>query len=345
MIRFNCDYSEGAHPSILARLQNTNLEQTPGYGQDVYCKQAAELIRRACGDESLDVHFLVGGTQTNLTVIAACLRPFQGVIAPDTGHISLHETGAIEATGHKVITLPGSDGKIYPDQIRAYCDAHRAEDMPEYMVQPKMVYISYPTEYGTLYTKAQMQALRQVCDEYGLYLFMDGARLGYGLCAPTADMTLPDVAALCDVFYIGGTKIGALCGEAVVIRRAELKTDFRYMMKQTGALLAKGRVLGIQFLELFSNNLYFKLSKHADTAAAVIKSALQEAGIALLYNSDTNQLFCAMPDELLKKLEKDYAFAHFGKTPEGQTITRICTSWATRMEDAKRLAADILRLA
>lgn len=345
MIRFNCDYSEGAHPRILEKLQQTNFTQTPGYGQDAYCQEAAGYIRRACAAPEADVHFLVGGTQTNLTVIAAALRPYQGVLAPDTGHISLHETGAIEATGHKVITLPNTDGKISAQQVKDFCAAHFEEDMPEYMVQPKMVYISHPTEFGTLYTKRELEELRQACDRYNLYLFADGARLGYGLASEGTDVALADIARLCDVFYIGGTKVGALFGEAVVITNRELKKGFRYMMKQTGAMLAKGRILGIQFTELFRDDLYLQISKHADDMARIIKDALRQAGIWLLYDTPTNQLFCAMNKATLDALEKEYAFSHFGKTQDGLTLTRICTSWATREEDARALAAAVLKTA
>lgn len=345
MIRFNCDYSEGAHPRILEKLQQTNLTQTSGYGQDEYCQEAAALIRQACRAPQADVHFLVGGTQTNLTVIAAALRPYQGVIASDTGHISLHETGAIEATGHKVITLPNTDGKITAGQVKAFCAAHFEEDMPEYMVQPKMVYISHPTEFGTLYTKRELEALRQACDQYNLYLFADGARLGYGLAAEGTDVTLADMARLCDVFYIGGTKVGALFGEAAVIVNDALKKDFRYMIKQTGAMLAKGRLLGLQFAELFRDDLYLQISKHADDMARIIKDALQKAGLRLLYDTPTNQLFFALDKDTLHALEKEYAFSHFGKTEDGLTLTRVCTSWATREEDARALAAALLQTA
>lgn len=341
MIRFNCDYSEGAHPAVLEKLAQTNLEQTPGYGQDIYCRQAADLIKSLCQAPQAEVHFLTGGTQTNLTVIAACLRPYQTVLSADSGHINVHETGAIEATGHRILSLPETDGKITAEQIARACKEHWLDDNPEFAPQPKLVYISFPTEYGTLYSKAELSALRRVCDENNLFLFMDGARLGYGLEAPGNDLTLADIAACCDVFYIGGTKIGALLGEAVVITNPKLQKDFRYFIKQKGAMLAKGRVLGLQFLALFEDGLYFKISKHANDMAQIIRRACTEAGFPFLYNSTTNQQFPILPQALVKRLEEDYAFAHTKRLDRGQMAIRICTSWATREEDTLQLAADI----
>lgn len=345
MIRFNCDYSEGAHPGILEKLTLTNLEQLPGYGQDIYCRQAADLIKSLCNTPEADVHFLAGGTQTNLTVIAACLRPYQGVISADSGHINVHETGAIEATGHRVITAAEKDGKITAEQISRCCKEHWQDDNPEFAPQPKLVYISFPTEYGTLYSKEELSAIRRACDENNLYLFMDGARLGYGLEAPGNDLTLADIAACCDVFYIGGTKVGALLGEAVVIVNPKLQKDFRYFMKQKGAMLAKGRILGLQFLALFENGLYFKLAKHADDMAQIIRQACTDAGYTFLYDSATNQQFPIMPDDVVKQLEEDYAFAHIKRLDRSRTAIRICTSWATREEDVRQLAADIRKYA
>lgn len=345
MIRFNCDYSEGAHPGILEKLTLTNLEQLPGYGQDIYCRQAADLIKSLCNTPEADVHFLAGGTQTNLTVIAACLRPYQGVISADSGHINVHETGAIEATGHRVITAAEKDGKITAEQISRCCKEHWQDDNPEFAPQPKLVYISFPTEYGTLYSKEELSAIRCACDENNLYLFMDGARLGYGLEAPGNDLTLADIAACCDVFYIGGTKVGALLGEAVVIVNPKLQKDFRYFMKQKGAMLAKGRILGLQFLALFENGLYFKLAKHADDMAQIIRRACADAGYTFLYDSPTNQQFPVMPNDIVKRLEEDYAFAHIKRLDRSRTAIRICTSWATREEDVRQLAADIRKYA
>lgn len=321
------------------------MEQLPGYGQDIYCRQAANLIKSLCNTPEADVHFLAGGTQTNLTVIAACLRPYQGVISADSGHINVHETGAIEATGHRVITAAEKDGKITAEQISRCCKEHWQDDNPEFAPQPKLVYISFPTEYGTLYSKEELSAIRRACDENNLYLFMDGARLGYGLEAPGNDLTLADIAACCDVFYIGGTKVGALLGEAVVIVNPKLQKDFRYFMKQKGAMLAKGRILGLQFLALFENGLYFKLAKHADDMAQIIRRACADAGYTFLYDSPTNQQFPVMPNDIVKQLEEDYAFAHIKRLDRSRTAIRICTSWATREEDVRQLAADIRKYA
>ena len=345
MIRFNCDYSEGAHPSVLEKLTLTNLEQTPGYGQDIYCRRAADLIKTLCKTPDAEVHFLMGGTQTNLTVIAACLRPYQGVISASSGHINVHETGAIEATGHRVISVGENNGKITPEQISRCCKEHWQDDNPEFAPQPKLVYLSFPTEYGTLYSKVELTAIRRACDENNLYLFMDGARLGYGLEAPGNDLTLADIAACCDVFYIGGTKIGALLGEAVVIVNPKLQKDFRYFMKQKGAMLAKGRVLGLQFLALFENGLYFQISKHANDMAQIIRQACEEAGYPFLYDSTTNQQFPILPQKTVKQLEEYYSFAHIKRLERDLVAIRICTSWATRKEDALQLANDIRKYA
>ena len=345
MIRFNCDYSEGAHPRILEKLAQTNLEQAPGYGQDTYCRQAADLIKSLCQTPQAEVHFLAGGTQTNLTVIAACLRPYQTVISADSGHINVHETGAIEATGHRILTVPEQNGKLTAEQIARCCKEHWLDDNPEFAPQPKLVYISFPTEYGTLYSKEELSAIRRVCDENNLFLFADGARLGYGLEAPGNDVTLADLAACCDVFYIGGTKIGALLGEAVVIVNPKLQKDFRYFMKQKGAMLAKGRILGIQFLALFEDGLYFKLSKHADEMAQIIRQACAECGFEFLYDSPTNQQFPIMPDDLIKRLEELYVFSHTKRLDHRRSAIRICTSWATLREDVEQLVADIHKYA
>lgn len=343
MIRFNCDYSEGAHPLILEKLAQTNLEQLPGYGADPYCLQAAELINAQCHTPDAAVHFLSGGTQTNLTVLAAMLRPYQCVVSADSGHINVHETGAIERTGHRVLTISNQDGKITAAQIDALCKAHWQDDNPEFAPQPKVVYLSFPTELGTLYSKKELSAIRRTCDANNLYLFVDGARLGYGLAAPGNDLSLADIAACCDVFYIGGTKLGALLGEAVVIVNPKLQKDFRYFMKQHGALLAKGRILGIQFLTLFTDNLYLQLAAHANKMAALIRATCQEAGFAFLCDSPTNQQFPILPNTLLKKLEELYAFAHIQPVGHDKTAIRICTSWATREEDVHALIADIKR--
>ena len=344
MIRFNCDYSEGAHPLVLEKLVQTNLEQVPGYGQDLFCRQAAELIQSLCEAPQAEVHFLCGGTQTNLTVIAAMLRPYQCVISADSGHINVHETGAIEATGHRILTAPSSDGKITAAQINRLCQAHWQDDNPEFAPQPRLVYLSLPTEFGTLYSKKELQDIRRACDQNKLYLFIDGARLGYGLSAPGNDVTLADLAALCDAFYIGGTKLGALLGEAVVIPNEKIQKDFRYFIKQKGAMLAKGRVLGIQFLALLENDLYLKLGRHANEQALRIRTAFEKAGFPAKYDSPTNQQFFALPNALVKQLEETYAFAHIQPLEQNQTLIRICTSWATRPEDVDQLLEDLKRL-
>ena len=345
MLWFNCDYNEGAHPRILEKLAQTNLEQTAGYGNDPYCRQAADLLKTLCKAPQADVHFLTGGTQTNLTVLAACSRPYQSIISPISGHINVHETGAIEATGHHIEALPQTNGKITAEQIAHVCKAHWEDDNPEFAPQPKTVYLSFPTEYGTLYSKAQLQAIRRVCDENNLFLFIDGARLGYGLTAAENDVTLPDLAELCDVFYIGGTKIGALFGEAVVITNPKLQKDFRYFMKQKGGILAKGRLLGLQFLTLFEDGLYLQLAKHANEMASRIKVACEAAGFAFLYDSPTNQQFPIIPNAILRELEQTYAFTHISRVDHKHSAIRICTSWATRPEDVEQLITDILKLA
>lgn len=341
MILFNSDYTEGAHPRLMERLMETNLEQTVGYGEDAYCEEAREAIRRVCEAPNADVHFLVGGTQTNFTVISLALRSYQGVICADTGHINVHETGAVEATGHKVLALPGTDGKITAEQVKEAYVLHWSDESREHIVQPKMVYISHPTELGTLYTKTELQALHDVCKECGLYLFLDGARLGYGLMAPGTDVTLPDIAALCDVFYIGGTKVGALFGEAVVICNSELKNDFRYGIKQHGGMLAKGRLLGVQFLELFKDGLYFEIAKHAIDMAMLLKNELTKKGYHFYMDSVTNQQFIIIDDKKLEEIRKKYGVTYQMRCDDTHSVIRLCTSWATREEDVKALLGDM----
>ena len=341
MLRFESDYEEGAHPRILELLAATNLEQTPGYGEDGYSDKARELIRAACAAPDADVHFLVGGTQTNFVVIEAALRPWQGVLCAENGHINVHETGAVEATGHKVLALPAHEGKISADQIRKACADHRADDSYEHMVQPGMVYLSSPTEFGTLYSRAELEEISLACRELGLPLFVDGARMGYGLMSEANDMTLPDYAALCDVFSIGGTKVGALFGEAVVITSAAIKKDFRYLMKQRGAMLAKGRLLGLQFLALFEDDLYTRIAGQADRLAMRLRRAFLEKGWPLLYNSFTNQQFPIVPDSSLEKLAGRYSFSFWQKTDEAHSAVRFCTSWATTEKAVDRLIDDI----
>lgn len=341
MIRFNSDYLEGAHPRILEKLQETNFMQTPGYGEDEYCQRAREIIREKCCAPDAYVQFLVGGTQTNMTVIASVLKPYQGVLSANTGHINVHETGAIEATGHKVLPLPSEDGKLRAEQVQDAYDIHWADEDHEHMVQPGMVYISHPTENGTLYTKAELKALYEVCQRCGLPLFLDGARLGYGLVSEGTDVTWKDLADYTDVFYIGGTKVGALFGEAVVISNPVLAKDFRYMIKQRGGMLAKGRLLGLQFLTLLEDGLYEKIAEKAVKQAMVLKEAFLEKGYPLLYDSYTNQQFPILPNSQLEKLKEKYAFAHWCAMDEEYSAVRFCTSWATKDEDIEMLISDL----
>ena len=345
MLYFNNDYAEGCHQSILDALVKTNMEQTLGYSEDSYCAAAREKIRKACGDDSLAVHFLVGGTQTNLTVIDAALRPHQGALCASSGHIHVHETGAVEATGHKVLALPSTDGKITARQVEQAVLAHRADGAFEHIVQPKLVYISNPTELGTLYTKQELEELSVVCQKLGLYLFLDGARLGYGLMAKGNDLTMADIARLCDVFYIGGTKVGALFGEAVAIRNPALAEDFRYIIKQHGGMLAKGRLLGVQFDTLFTDDLYYKISAHADAMADRLRDTLAEIGAPLLVPGTTNQVFAILPDTLLEELAKTVTFSEQERVSDTHRAVRFCTSWATKAENVDTLCRKLKELA
>lgn len=337
MIRFNCDYLEGAHPRIIEALARTNMEQTVGYGCDEYCDKARDCIRRVCGDESVDVHFLVGGTQTNLTVISSALRTHQGVLSAETGHINCHETGAIEATGHKVIALPTENGKIKAADIDAYVERYRADDAWEHVVQPKMVYISNPTETGTLYTKAELTEISESCRRNGLYLFLDGARLGYGLACRANDLDIPAITALTDVFYIGGTKVGLLFGECLVISHPALKEDLRCVIKQKGGMLAKGRLLGVQFYEMFRDGLYFEISAHAMNMAERLKKEISDLGYEFDGDSPTNQQFVKLSAKQVKLLSEEFSFENMGALPDGRVLVRFCTSWATKEENVDKL--------
>ena len=337
MIRFNCDYQEGAHPRIMQALLDTNMEQTCGYGEDAYCQAAREAIKKACQSQDAAVHFLVGGTQANLTVISSILRPHQAVLCVKEGHINVHETGAIEACGHKVMAIEGKDGKINGDQVREAYKNHWEDGAREHMTQPKLVYISNPTELGTIYSKAELIDLRKACEECNLYLFMDGARLGYGLMSPENDLTLADIAANCDVFYIGGTKVGALFGEAVVITNPALMEDFRYIMKQKGGMLAKGRLLGIQFLELFKDRLYFEISAHAMKMAKLLKDGLEAKGYEFYANSPTNQQFVIVSNKKLEEIRNQFSYEPMQVIDENRRMVRFCTSWATKEEDVLAL--------
>ena len=344
MIYFNNDYSEGCHEKVLQALIRTNMEQTMGYGEDEYCAAAAAKIRTLCGREDISVHFLVGGTQANLTVIDAALRPHQGALCAVSGHINVHETGAVEATGHKVLTVPSCDGKITAQQVETVVKAHRGDASFEHTVQPKLVYISSPSELGTLYTLAELEALSKTCHELGLYLFLDGARLGYGMAAKGNDVTMPDLARLCDVFYIGGTKVGALFGEAVVISNPALAEDFRYLIKQHGGMLAKGRLLGVQFDALFTDDLYFRIAGHAVALADKLRDTFDNLGYPFLVPGVTNQLFPILPDAVLEELAKKYAFCEQERVDENHRAVRFCTSWATKEENVEQLCADLRRL-
>ena len=345
MIYFNSDYLEGAHPAIMERLMRTNMEQTVGYGEDEYCAAAREKIKAACQAPEADVHFLVGGTLTNTTVIASILRPYQGVLTAVSGHINCHETGAIESSGHKVLSLPTDNGKITARQVQDYYNWHHFNPDYEHMVMPGMVYISFPTEGGTLYSKAELTALYDTCQQYGLPLFIDGARLGYGLVADGNDITLPELARLCDVFYIGGTKVGALFGEAVVIMNETLKKDFRFIMKQRGGRLAKGRLLGIQFDALFTDDLYLTISRHAIDMAYQIREIFVSAGYPLLFDSPTNQQYPIMPDDELAEIGKNFGYEYWERTDPTHSGVRFCASWATTQEhvDALRTAVQALQ--
>ena len=331
MIRFECDYTQGAHPLIMERLLETNLEQTCGYGEDDYCKHAAELIKEACANDNIDVHFLVGGTQTNATVISSVLKGYQGAVCADTGHINVHETGAVEATGHKVLALPNIDGKINAKMVEDYVSGHYNDVTASHMVQPGMVYISLPTESGTMYSKKEIMDIFDVCRKYDMCFFIDGARLGYGLTSEINDISLNDLCKYSDIFYIGGTKVGALFGEAVIISNDAYKKDFRYNIKRHGGLLAKGRLLGIQFETLFTDDLYFRISKNAIDMAMKLKKDFTDMGYELFADSYTNQQIVYLDDSKAEQLSKKYTFSLWGEY-NGKKAYRFCTSWATSEE-------------
>ena len=337
MISFESDYTEGAHPQILRRLAETNMEQLTGYGTDRYCASAREKIREACGAPEASVWFISGGTQTNQLVIASLLRSYEGVIAAKTGHINAHEAGAIEYTGHKVMELPQHEGRLDAAEVRELLASFHADENREHMVFPGMVYISHPTEYGTLYSKAELEALHAVCAEYRIPLYMDGARLAYGLMSRRTDVTLQDIARLCDVFYIGGTKCGALLGEAVVFPKGNAPEHFLTLIKQHGALLAKGRAMGIQFDTLFTDGLYFELGRHAIDRAEEMKDILTEKGCAFFLDSPTNQQFIVLEDGKLKKLQEKIAVSFWEKPDANHTVIRLATSWATGEESLRAL--------
>lgn len=337
MLSFECDYTEGAHEKILQRLIETNREQLSGYGSDHYCESAKEKIRKACQCPEADIFFLVGGTQTNQIVIDAVLKPYEGVVAAKTGHVNCHEAGAIEYTGHKVMELPEHQGKIYAEELEEFLENFWQDENYEHMVFPGMVYISHPTEYGTLYTKKELKLLSDTCRKYKIPLYLDGARLGYGLMSHDTDVTLPDVAELCDVFYIGGTKVGALCGEAVVFTKKNMPPRFLTIVKQHGALLAKGRLLGIQFDTLFTDDLYLEISRHAIEMAELLKEGFRKAGYTFYLESPTNQQFLILENTEMERLKEQVVFSFWEKTDETHTVVRFATSWATKKEDVYRL--------
>ena len=340
MFHFDTDYMEGAHPMVMQRLLETNLEQTPGYGTDSYCDEARQLIRKACGDDSLDVYFLVGGTQTNATVIDALLSHHEGVVAAASGHINVHESGAIEASGHKVLTLPSHNGKVDAQEMEQFINDFYADETYEHMVAPGMLYISYPSEYGTIYTKAELQQLHAVCQKAHIPMFIDGARLGYGLSSDAADITLPELATLCEVFYIGGTKVGALFGECVVAHQGLLH-HFTSLVKQHGVLLAKGRLLGLQFGTLFTDNLYFRIARHAVELAMRLKAGFVAKGYVPFIDTPTNQQFFTLPNDVMDRLAQRHTFEVWGRRGETHTTVRFVTSWATKPEDVEALIADL----
>lgn len=338
-LSFASDYLEGAHPAILQRLVETNLEKTPGYGEDEYSESARRRIRAACAAPEADVYFLVGGTQTNATVIDAMLRPYQGVIAAESGHISVHEAGAIELGGHKVLSLAQENGKLTAQAVERCAQGYWQDDNREHMVMPGLVYLSQPTEYGTLYSLSELEAIRAVCDRYSLSLYLDGARLAYALSCPENDVTLADLARLCDAFYIGGTKCGALFGEAVVFPQHDRVPHFFTIVKQHGALLAKGRIAGLQFDTLFTDGLYERLGRHAVAAADRLRAALRENGYELAFPAPTNQIFLVLDEAQREALSRRVEMSFWEKRADGRTVVRLATSWATAPEDVDALIA------
>lgn len=337
MVSFENDYTTGAHPELLRRLAESNLEPASGYGMAPYCESAKDKIRDACKCPEAEVQFLTGGTQTNAVVISSMLRSYEGVVAAQTGHINVHEAGAIEAAGHKVLTLPGHMGKIEKGELANFLQEFYQDETHGHMVFPGMVYLSYPTEYGTLYTKRELEDIRELCRAYGMLLYLDGARLGYGLMSQECDLSLSDLAQICDVFYIGGTKVGALCGEAVVFPKQNMPKHFLTMVKQHGALLAKGRLLGVQFDALFTDGLYFEASRHAIEMAEELKTILKEKGCKFYLESPTNQQFILLEDSQVERLRKHVAFSFWEKADAGHTIIRLVTSWSTKEEDLEKL--------
>ncbi len=341
MLSFECDYNEGAHEAILRRLIETNTEQLPGYGSDKYCDLAKEKIKAACGRDDAEVFLLVGGTQTNQIVIDTVLLPYEGVVSANTGHINVHEAGAIEYSGHKVLSVPHDQGKIKADVLENYLEIFHSDETKTHMVYPGMVYISHPTEYGTLYSLDELTSLSEVCKKYNIPLYMDGARLGYGLMSSGTDVTLKDVARLCDVFYIGGTKVGALCGEAVVFTHNNAPKGFFTSIKQHGALLAKGRVLGVQFDTLFTDDLYFNISRHAIKMADKLREVFKQKGYRFFIETVTNQIFIVLENKKMEELKKHVSFSFWEIFDSEHTVVRFASSWATRESDIEKLAEHL----
>lgn len=339
MLYFKSDYTEGAHPKLLDALARTNLVSQPGYGEDCFCTAAAEKLRLACEAPEAGVFFLTGGTQTNLVVISSLLQRHEGVLCAESGHIAVHEAGAIEFTGHKVLPLPAENGKLPAAALERWLARFYADETREHMVFPGLVYLSQPTELGTLYTRAELSAIAALCRRYGLKLYLDGARLGYALAAPENELSLPALAALCDVFYIGGTKVGALCGEAVVFPRGDQPKHFITLAKQQGALLAKGRLLGVQFDALFTDGLYFSIGREAVALALRLKAAFREKGYPLYMDSPTNQQFVILTREQYARLSREAAFELWEALPDGRVAVRFVTSWATTPQQVDSLIA------
>lgn len=337
MLSFESDYIIGAHEKVLEALCRTNNEVMSGYGNDLHTKRAEMLIKNACSSEDSEVFFLTGGTQANAVVISTVLKNYEGVISAKTGHIALHEVGAIEFTGHKVIELDGNAGKLLSKTLASYLETFYADENNAMMVRPAMVYISHPTEYGTLYTKDELITLREICDKYEMKLFLDGARLGYGLMSRQTDVSLSDIAALCDVFYIGGTKVGALCGEAVVFKQGHTPPCFRSQTKQHGAMLAKGRLTGVQFEALFEDGLYFEISKNAIERAEELKALFTSRGYEFFLDSPTNQQFIILTNEQMKKIGEKCRFGFWERIDENRCVVRFATSFATTSDDIKEL--------
>ena len=341
MISFESDYVNGAHPAVLRRLIETNDTVACGYGADPLCEAAREKIRLACEAPDADVEFLVGGTQSNAAVMAAMMQDYEGVVCADTGHIAVHEAGAIEYTGHKVIALPGKTGKLDPDTLRRHLETFYADDTREHGVFPGIVYLSHPSEYGTLYSKAELEAISGLCRQYGMRLYLDGARLGYGLMSRSTDVTLTDLVRLCDAFLIGGTKVGALCGEAVVFPRHGRPAHFTNSIKRRGALLAKGRLIGVQFDALFTDGVYFEIGRYAIDLAEKLKAAFTEKGIPFYLDSPTNQLFPILDNDTAERLSRDFVFSRWDAVDDTHTVFRFVTSWSTAPEDVEKLKAAL----